>query len=346
MPRRPAALPTRLRLRRALARTPLLIAAAIALPALAACSLPGSAPGATADPGDPGSGFPLTVDNCGTEVTFDRAPRSVVTIKSTSTELLLALGLGDRIVGSAFSDGPVPERWADAARGVPELSAQVPGEEAVLEAEPELVFAGWESNFSADGAGERDALERLGVRTYVSPAACKEEGYQPQRLAFDDVFADIEEAAAIFDVDPSDLLAEQRATLDAIRPDDRGLDALWYSSGSDTPYVGAGIGAPQLVLDTIGLDNVAADVDDTWAPLGWESVVDRDPDVIVLVDAAWNTAEQKIRLLRSNPATASLDAVVNDRYLTVPFAASEAGVRSVDAAADLAAQLAALEVDG
>ena len=37
----------------------------------------------------------------------------------------------------------------------------------VLELEPDFVFGGWESNFSADGAGERDELAALGIRTYV-----------------------------------------------------------------------------------------------------------------------------------------------------------------------------------
>lgn len=31
----------------------------------------------------------------------------------------------------------------------------------------------------------------------------------------------------------------------------QGRTALWYSSGDDTPYVGAGLGAPELVLDTL-----------------------------------------------------------------------------------------------
>ena len=286
---------------------------------------------------------PFTVVNCGTRVTFDAAPQRVVTIKSTATEMLLALGLGDRIVGTGFQDGPVPDQWADAAATLTALADKVPSEEVVLETQPDLVYAGWESNFSAEGAGERAELTSLGVNTYVSPSACQSSG-QPARLSFDDVFADIGEVASIFRVDATELLREQRATLDKIEPIGDGRTALWYSSGEDTPYVGAGIGAPQLVLETIGLDNIAGDLDATWAPLSWEAIVDADPDVIVLVDATWNSAEKKIGILRSNPATANLSAVINDRYLIVPFAASEAGVRSVEAAKSLADQLA--ELDG
>lgn len=286
-----------------------------------------------------------TLDNCGTPVDLTAAPpEHVVTIKSTSTEMLLALGLGDRIVGTAFQDGPVPARWAAEAAGLPVLTEKVPSQEVVLEAEPDFVYAGWESNFSADGAGTRPDLAALGIRTYVSPAACKEAAYQPTHLTFADIDEEIGEIADIFGVDDSTLLAEQHATLASIAKDTRGLSALWFSSGSDIPYVGAGIGAPQLILDTIGVRNIAADVEDTWASYNWESVIAANPDVIVLVDASWSTKEKKIRVLEENPATAQLDAVRNHRYLVVPFAASEAGVRTVDAAADLARQLKDLAI--
>ncbi|MBX3091987.1 MAG: putative F420-0 ABC transporter substrate-binding protein [Cryobacterium sp.] len=285
-----------------------------------------------------------TIDNCGVEVPVTAPPKRVITIKSTSTEMLLALGLQKRIVGTAFQDGPVPEKWAAAAAGIPVLADKVPSQEVVLDANPDFIYAGWESNFSADGAGMRADLAALGIRSYVSPAACKEAAYQPSRLTFADIDHEIGEIATIFGVDDSALLAEQHATLASIKKDDRGLSALWFSSGSDIPYVGAGIGAPQLILDTIGVRNIAADVKDTWASYNWESVIAANPDVIVLVNASWSTTEKKIGVLENNPATAQLDAVKHHRYLIVPFAASEAGVRTVDAAADLAAQLKALDL--
>jgi iron complex transport system substrate-binding protein len=293
-----------------------------------------------------GEAYPVTVDNCGFELTVDAAPQRVVTIKSSTTEMLLALGLGDRVVGAAFLDGPFPDDLADAGADVPVLSDRAPGPEAVLTVEPDLVYAGWESSFSAESAGDRQALADLGVGSYVSPSACKGEGYQPDPLTFEHVFDEIGEAGRVFGAADAaaDLVSRQRAELDAVTPDDRGLTALWFSSGSDVPYVGAGIGAPQMIMDAVGLENIAAGVHDTWTSYGWEDVVAADPDVIVLVDAAWNTAEKKIGILEGNPVTAKLTAVREHRYLVVPFAASEAGVRNVDAVTDLAAQLEELEV--
>ncbi|MCF4122871.1 putative F420-0 ABC transporter substrate-binding protein [Antribacter sp. KLBMP9083] len=313
---------------------------------LAACSADarGEVPAEATTPAS-GTAYPLTIDNCGFETTIESAPAKVVTIKSSTTELLLALGLGDRIVGSAFLDGPVPATLQEAAAAVPAvaepLAEQVPGAEAVLELEPDLVYAGWESNLTAETAGDRETLASLGVATYVAPAACKDPAYMPDPLTFDSVFADIEQVGEIFDVQDAatELVEAEQAKLAAVEPDTRGLTALWYSSGDDVPYVGAGIGAPQMIMDAVGLENVAGDVHDTWTPYAWESAVEADPDVIVLVDAAWNTADAKIERLESNPATAEMTAVKESRYLLLPFPASEAGVRNVDAVVDLSKQL-------
>ena len=316
--------------------------AAVAVLVSAALLLAGCAPSATAKPA-PSSASPVVIKNCDTTVTFPTAPKRVVSIKSTSTEILLALGLGNRIVGTAFQDGPVPAKWAAQAAKLHSITDFMPSEEALLALEPDMVYTGWESAFSADQAGTRAELASLGVGTYVQPAACRTTG-APAKLAFSDIFDEITQVATIFRVSPTKLLAQQKDELASVKKDTRGLTALWYSSGTDTPYVGAGTGAPELVMETVGLKNIAAEVKQTWTSLGWESIVADDPDVIILIDATWNTAASKIAALKSNPATANLSAVKNDRFLTLPFPASEAGVRSVDAAVSLQSQLAALNL--
>lgn len=297
-------------------------------------------------PGAPGA-TPASLDNCGFPVELGAPPERVVTIKSTPTELMLALGLGDRIVGTAFLDGPVPDEWAADATDIPVISDRVPGQEAVLALEPDFVYAGWESNLTTDGAGDRATLGERGIGTYVSPSACKEPGYQPDPLTFDDVFAEIEEVGALFGVpDRAARLAdEQHAALAAISPVS-GVTAFWWSSGTDNPYAGAGIGAPQLIMSTAGVTNILADVHDTWTSAGWEQVIAADPDVLVLVDASWNTFEHKVADLESNPALSQLTAVREHRFVRLPFASTEAGVRNVEAAASLARQVRDLGLGG
>lgn len=311
------------------------LVALLAASALAGCA----AESAPSSSGEEATGYPVTVRNCGVEVTLDAPPQRIVTIKSTTTELALALGAGDRVVGHAFPDGDLPTDLAAAGKGLDLISDQAPSQEVVLEREPDLVFAGWESNLAADTAGDRDTLASLGVATYVAPSACQSAD-QPTKMTFDALFNHFLEAGELLGTQAAAeaLVAEQRSDLDQLGTVKPGTSALWWSSGVDTPFVGGGIGAPQMVLEAIGLTNVAGDVKETWTSLGWEAVVDADPDVIVLVDADWNTAASKIKQLEENPATAEMSAVKAERYLYVPFPAAEAGVRSVDAAADLLEQ--------
>lgn len=300
---------------------------------------PTTAPTPTATVSD----FPLSIENCGFAVELTKAPERIVAIKSTSIEMLLALGLQDRLIGYAFSDGPVSEQWADRASGLVEISERLPGMEAVLDLAPDLVYAGWESNLTAEGAGDRATLAGLGVASFVSPAACKG-AHQPRPLTFEHVFDEIAEVGRMLGepAAAADLIADQRAQLAATAPQGADRTALWFSSGSDIPFVGGGIGAPQMVLDAVGLKNIGADIDDSWASMSWEAIVAADPDVIVLVDSAWSSRARKIEILESNPATAALRAVQEGRYLVIPFPTSEAGVRSIEAVQLINTQLAAL----
>ncbi|WP_306231458.1 ABC transporter substrate-binding protein [Agrococcus beijingensis] len=307
-----------------------LAATTVALSALllTGCATPLSAtstiPTVSVDASAP-AGAQTTVDDCGVAVTPRAAPAErIVAVKSTAAELVVALGLGDALVSTAFLDGPLAGADAPTIEGMP-------SREAVLGLEPDAIVAGWESAFAPEAIGDRATLAELGVTTWVSPAACWSTDVPP--LTWDALLGEFRDAATVLGAPDAGvaLLAEQRAAVDAVEPVSGELRALWYSSGEDAPYVGAGSGAPQLVLETAGLTNVAADIDETWTTLSWEAVAASDADVIVLVDAPWHTAASKIERLRGNAATAQLSAVQEERFVVVPFPMAEAGVRSVDA---------------
>jgi iron complex transport system substrate-binding protein len=65
-------------------------------------------------------------------------------------------------------------------------------------------------------------------------------------------------------------------------------------------------------------------------------VVARAPEVIVLVDAKWSTAQEKAQLLRSDPTFASIPAVQAERFIIIPFGATTLGVRNVEGVVTLA----------
>lgn len=91
--------------------------------------------------------------------------------------------------------------------------------------------------------------------------------------------------------------------------------------------------------------NIFGTLDDGWADGNWEDVVKSDPDVIVLADANWSTAADKISYLQNDPVLRQLRAVKAEAFVTIPFSESTPGVRLVDGAVSVSEQLATLDLN-
>jgi len=70
--------------------------------------------------------------------------------------------------------------------------------------------------------------------------------------------------------------------------------------------------------------------------VAWEPVVERDPEVIIIVNYGEVTAGQKIEFMKSNPAFADMDAVVNDRFVVLEYVEATPGPRNIRAIRALA----------
>lgn len=318
--------------------------AVIAVVALAGCS---DAPEPDAkDPGDPAR-FPAEVTSCGFTTELTAAPEKAVTLNQGATEIVLALDLEDRLAGTAYLDDAVAEAWADDYASVPVLSKEYPTNEQLLAAEPDFVYASYSSAFEKDVAGPRADLAKTGVASYLSPFGCEDKAQRPAP-SYDAVWDEVDAVATAFGVPEraEEIREAQQATLDQLETDaaGKGLTVVWWDGGTKAPTVGAGNGGPALVMDAVGATNAFADAEGSWIDSSWEDVVDADPDVIVLVDASWDTAADKRKHLESDPVLSRLTAVREGRLVTIPFSESTAGVRLVDGAASLADQIAALNL--
>jgi iron complex transport system substrate-binding protein len=298
--------------------------------------------GASSDTVGTEATFPVTIDNCGESVTVDEAPTAAVTMNQGATEIMLALGLEDQMVGTAYLDDAVSPEWEDAYDSVPVLAEEYPSREVLLAEEPDFVYGSYASAFGDEGVGDRGALLEQGAATYLSPNDCRADEGIP--ITFDDVFAEIREIGRIFGVGDraEQLVADSQAELDDAAeqlPDDTTI--LWYDSGTDAPFVGGCCGAPAMIIDALGAENVYADLEGSWGDGSWETAVAADPDAIVLIDASWDTIDSKLDTLGTEPM-ASMTAVTGEVFGEVPFSASTPGVRNVSAVVDLAAQLGSL----
>ncbi|GAA0423370.1 lipoprotein [Acrocarpospora corrugata] len=134
--------------------------------------------GATTEPNavaaDPATtAFPAQVTNCGRTVQVDQPPQRIVSFFPSNTELLLALGLKDRIAGQVWTDQspPKPAYAADYA-SVKVLASGEISREALLAARPDFILADGEYNFDGKKLPTIAELAALGVPVYVDAAFC------------------------------------------------------------------------------------------------------------------------------------------------------------------------------
>lgn len=294
------------------------------------------------------SPYPVEVTSCGHTTTVEARPERAVTLNQGATEVALALGVEDQMAGTAYLDDAVPSTWEAAYDAVPVLSREYPSREDLLAAQPDFVYASYGSAFDAKVAGTQDDLAAVGIASYLSPFGCADDAERPEP-AFDAVWDEVEAVGAAFGVPDraAELRTDQQELLDTLAGTGagEGLDVLWFDSGDKTPYVGAGGGGPQLVLDAVGATNVFADLGGGWEEASWEKVVEADPDVIVLADASWSTADDKQDYLEADPVLSQLTAVQEQAFVVVPFSESTPGVRLADGAASVSDQLEKLATD-
>jgi iron complex transport system substrate-binding protein len=199
------------------------------------------------------------------------APERIVSLSPTHTEMLFAIGAGDRLVAvDEFSNFP-----AEALELPNELSGFEPNVEAIAAFEPDLVVIG------GDFTGLGDQLDAIGIGWWDGPAA----------VTLDDTYAQIEQLGAVTGqvAEAAALVAQMQTEIDAIIadtvvPDEplsfyHELDPTHFSADSTT-FIG------ELYL-LLGLRNIAdgAEGDSGGFPqLNAEFIVSADPDLIFLAD--------------------------------------------------------------
>ncbi len=286
--------------------------------------------------------FPFTIENCGLTYTYETPPQRAVTMNQASTEIMLALGLEESMVGTAYLDDEILPALDAAYRSVPILAEKYPAQEVVFASEPDFVYGAYRSAFGDEAAGSRAKLAELGINSYLSTAACEDEALRPSEVTMETVYAEIRDIAAIFGVPErgESLINEMQARLGVVTAtigsELKPVTIFWYDSGTDDVYAGACCGIPGEIIRQVGGENIFADVKGSWATVNWEDVISRNPDVIVIIEADWSPAAEKIELLTSNPAYTAMTAVQENRFIVVPFSATTPGIRNVDAVEEVA----------
>jgi iron complex transport system substrate-binding protein len=268
--------------------------------------------------------FPLTIDNYGHEITIKSTPKKVITAGPNCTELFIALGLQDYIIGNScdnHAQAPLAE-YKEAYDKIPELTFGYPTIEAVVSSGADFLYAiDWV--FGADFTAE--ALEGYGITVYSNSAS-----------SVDEIFAEITDIGKIFGVEDkaAEFIASQQARIDAVKTKIKGQSPLKvFCYDMDT---GSGVytaGGPNIETELISLaggENVFAELDKAWVGVSYEEVLNKNPDVIIIHDYDTPSAQEKIAAIKSDPILSKLDCVKNERFIILPLEDAFPGSRTAD----------------
>lgn len=248
--------------------------------------------------------YPLTIqDASGTEITIEEEPERIVSTSPSETEILFALGLGDKVVGvSDYADYPEAALEKERVGGVVD-----PNAEAIIALEPDLVISG--ISMSDDVA---DKLRNLDLVTYKNDGQSLEE-----------ILDNILKIGQVVNAqtEAEELVAEMQADIDAVKEAvadvaeaDKKKVYLEFTPGWT---VGSGEFLDELITIAGGI-NVASELEG-WAEVNEEKIIEEDPDVILFAKDAvdFETEQPLAELIQDRSGWTEITAIQNDRLVGI-----------------------------
>jgi cobalamin transport system substrate-binding protein len=251
-----------------------------------------TASGATAQ-----ANYPVSVtDDAGAQTTFNAPPRRIVSLNPGHTETVFALGAGDRLVAvDTFSNYPVEAQQIQPRLSTyPTLSV-----ETVIVLKPDLVLALVEKDdvvaqIRGQGVPVLKLLPKDFEATARQIAALGRVLGNPQRG---------EELAA-------DMRARRDAVIEAVV--DAPRPRVFYemdASDPTKPFAAGPNGFYGQLVDLAGGSNIFADLAGDFGQVSAESVVARDPELIVLADSYLPYDPQTPGMVAARPGWDQVTAV-------------------------------------
>ncbi len=249
---------------------------------------------ATPTPTPTAAAFPLTVeDSAGSAVTLDAAPERIISYSPGATEVLFAIGAGDRVIATdEFSDFP-PETEA-----LPRVAYSSPDPERALSLEPDLLLM---------ATRQREQVEQfrsLGMTVLFLDSAQDIEGVFGAIALLGEVTGNEQQAAELA-ASMRERIAALTATLEDVQEGPLvffELTADLYTVGTDT-FVGE-------LLTLAKARNIAAGAASSYPQLSAEAIIDAAPVVILLADAEWG---ESLETVCARPGWDAIPACVDER---------------------------------
>ncbi|MBB1541397.1 MAG: ABC transporter substrate-binding protein [Flavobacteriaceae bacterium] len=251
-------------------------------------------------------------------VNVNKTPEKAVLFSHFMTEMFLALGLGDKIE-EAYDKIPV----------------RLKGHHAIYSKEEFLLsgvdfVSGWDGAIKAEATGTPQELIDKGIYPFIAKAVRDNE-------TLETVYEDFYTLGKIFKVEKNaeKVVSEMKAKLENAQKNfikkENKPKVLVFSVIENGLYISAGLTTD--LINKAGGQNVYADQSADHVFVSYESLVDRNPDIIIIADMEGegrSSYEEKKKALKDHPALKNLPAVKNDNIHKIALEDISPGVRNID----------------
>lgn len=252
--------------------------------------------------------FPVKIeDNFGNKVTIEKEPMKIISLAPNNTEVLFALGLGDKVIGvTSYCDYPEEAKTK-------EIVGDFEGNnlEKIVELNPDLVLV-----YGAGNEEDNKVLKDAGIKIL---------GFMPETI--DAVIKDIETVgkATGKNKEAAELVEAMNNKKNEILEKVKGQEEVkvFYEIWHD-PLMAAGKGSFMDELITLaGGKNIAEDAEGAYPQYDLEQLVERDPEVYL---TAQDMPDKTVESIKVRPGYEDISAIKNDRVYV--FEGNEANVVS------------------
>lgn len=287
---------------------------------------------------------PVTVDNCGTPLTFDQTPERLVVHDINMTEMAFALGLQDKMIGVTGISGwyKTSPEFEERRGDIPELAPKYPTLENLVAASPDVFFAGWYYGMKPGGEVTPDTLATQNIKTLMLSESCIHLDKSRPAASMDLLFDDMLRLGAIFDkiAEATALVSNWKVELEAIKqavPETRSKRVFLYDSGADKPFTAGKYAITTAIIEAAGGTNVTANMDTSWGTTSWEIVALANPEFLILLDyQGGGGAAGLMTFLKSHPVMKFTDAVKNERFVALRYEELTPGPANIKAIGKIA----------
>lgn len=281
----------------------------------------------------------VVVDNNGREITFTKMPQRVISMNIQTTEMMLALGLGDKLIGTSYNNCQVlPEYQAEFDR-IPILSDTYASHEVIIDQEPDFVI-GRNTAFREKSSGTLEQFAAAGIPVYEAKGTVV--SGRPEVM--EDVYEDIRSLGKIFKVEEKaealigEMEREIEEVQEALSSVQEPLKVLVIDSLDGNEIFTASNALESELIRLAGGQNIAPDMGSNWATISMEVATDANPDIIVFNIYEETTLEEKIAAAEAVDALRDTNAVKNKRYVGIPLTSVHESIRTADTVRYLAEQ--------